>query len=63
MSLLRSKFNIEVEAAFPNYIIAMTGQGDTMISLKRFSDALLEIDASLSCTHDKCKEIVSNSFF
>ncbi len=46
--LLRKEFLIEIEAAFPTYIIAMTGTGDTAASIKRFTDAILAIDSSLS---------------
>ncbi len=46
--LLREEYKIEVEASFPDYIIAMTGIGDTLMSLVRFSEAILKIDESLS---------------
>lgn len=39
---------IEIEASFPTHIIAMTGIGDTKESLKKFSDALLGIDRTLT---------------
>lgn len=45
--LLREQFLIEIEAAFPTYIIAMTGTGDTAATIARFTDAILAIDASL----------------
>ena len=45
--LLREQFLIEIEAAFPTYIIAMTGTGDTAATVARFTDAILAIDASL----------------
>lgn len=52
---LREKFLIEVEASFPEYIIAMTGTGDTSSSLTRFAEALQAIDSTLtkpaSCKH------------
>ena len=47
-SVLREKFLIEVEAAFPDYIIAMTGTGDTPSSLARFAQALKAIDSTLT---------------
>ena len=46
--ILREKFLIEVEASFPDYIIAMTGTGDTSASLMRFADAVKTIDSTLS---------------
>lgn len=46
-SLLREKYRIEVEAAFPDHIIAMSGEGDTKESLSRFADALIDIDKTL----------------
>ena len=46
--ILRDKYHIEVEAAFPNYIIAMTGIGDTLSSLTRFSDAIIEMDSAIT---------------
>ena len=41
---LRGTFNIECEASFPSHMIAMTGIGDTMESLKRFCDAVITVD-------------------
>ncbi len=55
-SLLRKEYKIEVEAAFPDYIIAMTGIGDNLTSLLRFSDALKNIDAKLESRNDTNKE-------
>ena len=45
--LLRQQYKIELEAAFPSYVIAMTGIGDTKESLSIFEDAILQIDSSL----------------
>lgn len=41
---LRGTFNIECEASFPSHMIAMTGIGDTVNSVKRFCDAVKAID-------------------
>ena len=46
-SLLREDFLIEVEAAFPSHIIAMTGTGDTSSSLIRFAEAIKTIDSTI----------------
>lgn len=46
-SVLREEYKIEVEAAFPDYIIAMTGIGDTLPSLLRFKKAIEDIDSKL----------------
>lgn len=51
-SILRSRYNIETEASFPGYIIAMTGIGDDDVSLARFADALADIDTSLAPSDD-----------
>ena len=45
--ILRERFRIEVEAVFDDYIIAMTGIGDTKESLGRFAQALKELDKEL----------------
>ena len=45
---LREEFRIELEMAAGHYAIAMTGIGDTDATLRRLSDALLTIDATLS---------------
>ena len=42
--------SVEVEAAFDTHIIAMTGIGDTILSLSFFASALLAIDSSLTGT-------------
>ena len=44
MDLLRSRFSIELEAAYPRYAVAMTGAGTKRESLLRLLDALYEID-------------------
>lgn len=46
-SVLREEYKIEVEASFPDYIIAMTGIGDTLTSLLRFNEAIKDIDSKL----------------
>ena len=46
--ILRDRYNIEIEAAFPAHIIAMTGIGDTKDSLSRFTEALLDVDSLLT---------------
>ena len=47
MELLRTEYDIECEMAAADYVIAMTGPGDTADSLMRFADALLSIDRGL----------------
>ncbi len=48
MDRLRRDYAIELEMTSGDYVIAMTGMGDTEASLARLAQALLEIDASLS---------------
>lgn len=43
-NILREEYNIETEAAWNTHLIAMTGIGDTEDSVKRFADAIREID-------------------
>lgn len=45
--ILRDEYRIEIEASYPDYIICMTGVGDTEESLKRFTDAIFDIDSKL----------------
>ena len=47
-ALLRERYQIEVEMASSDYIIAMTSICDTPASLGRFAKALLEIDQGLT---------------
>lgn len=44
MNLLRQKYHIELEMASVDYVIAMTGMGDTDVTMNKFAEALLEID-------------------
>ena len=44
---LRGTFNIECEASFPSHMIAMTGIGDTVNSVKRFCDAVIATDNAM----------------
>ena len=44
MELLRKKYHIELEMASVDYVVAMTGMGDTDVSMEKFAEALLEID-------------------
>ena len=46
--LLRSEYHIETEMCAGEYIVAMTGAGDTADSLSRFSKAVLDIDRKIS---------------
>ena len=46
--MLRNRFNIETEMSAPGHIIAMSGEGDSEVSLSRFADALLKIDEELT---------------
>ncbi len=45
MKRLREEYRIELEMAAEQYVIAMTGLGDTEESVLRLADALAEIDA------------------
>lgn len=45
---LRSAYNIEIEMAAGNYVIAMTSVGDSQEGLERLMTALTEIDRELS---------------
>lgn len=45
MERLRREYHIEAEMAQEQYLVAMTGMGDTREGLSRFVRALLEIDA------------------
>lgn len=47
MARLREEFHIELEMAATDYAVGMTGMGDTADSLRRFSQALSEIDKTL----------------
>ena len=42
--ILRDEYRIEVEAADPAHMIAMTGIGDSSESVARFVDAMIKID-------------------
>lgn len=44
---LRERFHIEVEAAYDDYLIAMTGIGDNQETLGRFAEALKVLDTDL----------------
>ena len=44
---LREEHHIETEMAAPDYLIAMTGMGDTPVTLSRFARALLAVDGTL----------------
>lgn len=44
MQILREQFHIELEMAHGDYIVAMTGMGDTPETLRRFSKALHAVD-------------------
>jgi len=50
MDVLREKYRIELEMASADYVIAMTGAGDTVETLTRFADAICEIDMGWSRT-------------
>ncbi len=51
MNLLRDRFSIELEAAYPRYAVAMTGAGTKKESLDKLFDALLQID-EMEVGHD-----------
>ena len=44
MEKLRAEYRIEPEMAAEQYVIAMTGMGDTEESMMRLAEALQEID-------------------
>ena len=45
MAIFREKFNIELEMAYGDYVVAMTGMGDTAATLMRLADAVHAIDS------------------
>ncbi len=51
MDLLRERYSIELEMAYPNYALAMTSVCDSKESMSRLSNALLEIDKELHSAH------------
>lgn len=54
--ILREQYHIEVEMAATQYILAMTGPGDTVDTIGAFAAALREIDANCtSCTPEPCR--------
>ena len=54
---LRGTFNIECEASFPSHMIAMTGIGDTIESVKRFCDAVKAVDDAVDEPYQESKFI------
>lgn len=63
-SVLRDGYGIEIEAAYKDRIIAMTGIGDTAESLGSFTDALIRIDGSVNDAGDETameKECIPDS--
>ncbi len=53
--ILREQYHIEVEMAAAQYILAMTGPGDTVDTIGAFAAALGEIDRMcVSCTPQSC---------
>ncbi|MBQ1743549.1 MAG: hypothetical protein II046_01230, partial [Clostridiales bacterium] len=54
---LRGTFNIECEASFPSHLIAMTGIGDTVSTLKRFCDAVKAVDDAVDSPYTESKFI------
>lgn len=56
METLREEYRIEAEMAAEQYVIAMTGPGDTKESLGRLADALLAIDDTCKKTAEKTPE-------
>ena len=51
--ILRNHYNIEIEMAASDYVIAMTSLADTSEGLDRFARALCEIDAGLCACESK----------
>ncbi len=56
-ALLRDEYSIEVEMISTDYLIAMTGMGDTPDTIKRFCQALLEIDGNLRTRKNICEKV------
>ncbi len=50
MRLLREGYSIELEMAASDYVIAMTGMGDTEYNIQVFAKAICEIDRNLTAT-------------
>lgn len=55
MSILREEYHIELEMASVDYVIAMTGAGDTGEGIRRFADALRFIDERWGAQTQKTK--------
>ena len=53
-NILRKQYNIEVEMAGINYIIAMTSICDKWDNLERFANALIKIDNLVELKDNKC---------
>lgn len=58
--ILRIKYNIEVEMANVNYIIAMTSICDTNKNFEKLADALIEIDKKLEYKNEKEQKYSTN---
>lgn len=58
--ILRIKYNIEIEMANVNYIIAMTSICDSKENFKKLSEALIEIDKSIEYKNKENKEYSIN---
>lgn len=52
--ILRSKYKFEVEMAYLNYVVAITTICDKEEYLKKFADALIEIDSNISKANEEC---------
>ena len=50
MDILRTKYDLELEMAYPTYAVAMTSVCDSEEGLSRLAEALLEIDGKLTHT-------------
>lgn len=58
---LRERYHIELEASYNDYVIAMTGVGDTEESLSRFTDAIIAIDSELTILNPDVKAFTINN--
>ena len=47
MNMLRDQYSIELEMAASDYVVAMTGMGDTEENILKFADAVCEIDGAV----------------
>ena len=62
--ILREEYGIEVEASFDTHLTAMTGIGDDLSSISRFTDAVIRTDIEhpeLKCSNVENKDITHDT--